>query len=87
MPRVCTCTQPIPAANPRLNHCLRCCFRLADPQTRPVKKPGRCARCNSAVDLQTSYVIGFSKQAAMEWIYLCDECRVDLRVWVGEVPL
>lgn len=43
-----------------------------------------CARCDAPVDLHDSYVIGYSKQSAMEWIYLCISCAAALRSWLEE---
>ena len=42
-----------------------------------------CARCEGPVDLHDSYVIGYAKQSAMEWIYLCDHCKSALREWMA----
>jgi hypothetical protein len=43
----------------------------------------RCAKCNGPVDLHDTYVIGYCKQTAMEWIYLCEDCEDDLREWLA----
>jgi hypothetical protein len=48
----------------------------------PVSKKYSCARCGGEVDLHGVYVIGFSKDSAMEWIYLCGGCEAGLREWL-----
>lgn len=42
-----------------------------------------CARCGASVDLHGSYVLGYHKQSAMEWIYLCADCERALRYWIA----
>lgn len=42
-----------------------------------------CARCGGEVDLHDAYVIGYCKQTAMEWIYLCPTCELALRDWIS----
>lgn len=42
-----------------------------------------CAKCGAPVDRHDVYVIGYSKQSAMEWIYLCRGCEAGLREWLN----
>lgn len=42
-----------------------------------------CARCQGPVDLHDVYVIGYSKQSAMQWIHLCKRCEAELREWIA----
>lgn len=42
-----------------------------------------CARCEGPVDLHDVYVIGYSKQSAMEWVHLCKRCEAELREWIA----
>jgi DNA-directed RNA polymerase subunit RPC12/RpoP len=42
-----------------------------------------CAKCGGSVDLHNAYVVGYSKQAAMEWVYLCADCEAALREWLA----
>jgi hypothetical protein len=43
-----------------------------------------CARCGDEVDRHDAYVIGYSKKAAMGWVYLCRGCEAGLREWLAE---
>jgi hypothetical protein len=43
----------------------------------------RCARCGGPVDVHDTYVIGYCKANALEWIYLCEDCEVLLREWLA----
>lgn len=46
-------------------------------------KHGACARCPAAIDLHSTYVIGFHKPLKrMEWIYLCPKCEGELLVFL-----
>lgn len=42
-----------------------------------------CARCGAPVDVHDAYVLGYSKRAAMDWIYLCTDCERALRYWLA----
>jgi hypothetical protein len=41
----------------------------------------RCAKCGGPVDRE-SYVIGYCRDTAMQWIYLCVGCEAGLREWM-----
>lgn len=45
----------------------------------------RCAKCGGPVDRE-SYVIGYCRATAMEWIYLCGGCEVGFREWLVAGP-
>lgn len=42
-----------------------------------------CEKCNGPVD-RHAYVIGYCRDTAMTWIYLCGGCEAGLREWLTE---
>jgi len=80
---ICNCSKPRVFSDPRYDgRCQECHGTVV----RKPPKAAICKRCGHRFSFSEAYMVGFSRENAMQWSHFCAECSESLRAWAGIRP-